>query len=168
MEAGLSSTYHRASWDERVPRNLWGEVSMKNGKKFRNLFFVTILALQGAGCGTSSSNSNRALQSMTVVPATADAQNYQNGQVQFTATGIFSKSPSPALVTFVAPYSGSWSVSDPTIAILVGTSTGTATFQCVAGASGTVQIKAIASANAATGTGMTGVAVTATASLACP
>jgi hypothetical protein len=167
MEAGLSSTYHRASWDERVPRNLWGEVSMKNGKKFRNLFFVTILVLQAAGCGTSS-NSNRVLQSMKVAPATADAQNYQSGQVQFTATGTFSKSPSPALVTFVAPYSGSWSISDPTIATLVGTGTGTATFQCVPGAPGTVQIKAIASANAATGTGMTGVAVTAIASLTCP
>src|SRR4029077_3220150 len=118
------------------------------------------------GCG-GMSNSNRILQSMTVSPATADAQMSANGQVQFTATGMFSKAPSPAPVTFAAPYSSSWS-ADPSIATMVGTGMGTATFQCVAGASGTTTVKAIASTNAAQGTTATSTAVTGTATLTCP
>lgn len=135
----------------------------------RNLLTFSVLALlifQTLGCGMSSSNSNRVLQSITVSPAAADAQN-SNGQVQFTATGVFSKAPSPSPVTFAAPYSGSWS-ADPTMATLLGTGDGTATFQCVAGAVGMVTIKAIASTNAAMGTGATGTAVSGTASLTCP
>jgi hypothetical protein len=42
------------------------------------------------GCGGS-----RQLQSVTISLATADARNSPNGQVQFTATGTFSKPPSP-------------------------------------------------------------------------
>jgi hypothetical protein len=131
------------------------------------IFFIGMLILQTLGCGMSSSNSNRVLQSMAVTPSTADAQSSSNGQVQFTATGTFSKAPSPSPVTFAAPYSGSWS-ADPTMATLVGTGTGTAIFQCVAGASGVVTIKATASTNAAMGTMATGTAISGTASLTCP
>jgi hypothetical protein len=102
-----------------------------------------VLALQATGCGTSKTP-NRFLQSITVTPATADAQNFTGGQVQFTATGTFSRPPSPAPVTFVAPYSGQWFV-DPAFATLVGTGTGTATFQCVPGVSGTTTVTASAS-----------------------
>lgn len=138
----------------------------------RNLLtisFVATLIFQTLGCGTSGS-SNRVLQSVAVTPPTANALSSPIGQVQFTATGTFSKAPSPAAVTFVAPYSGGWQSSDPSIATLVGTGTGTgtATFQCLAGASGAVTITATASTNAATGTGATGTAVSGTASLTCP
>jgi hypothetical protein len=135
----------------------------------RNLLivsFITILIFQTLGCGMSGSNSNRVLQSMAVTPATADAQS-SNGQVQFVATGTFSKAPSPSPVTFAVPYSGSWS-ADPTMATLVATGNGTATFQCVAGAAGVVTIQATASTNAAMGTGATGTAVSGAASLTCP
>jgi hypothetical protein len=134
----------------------------------RNLLticIVTTLIFQTLGCGTSSS-SNRVLQSIAVTPATADAQN-SNGQVQFTATGTFSKAPLSAPVTFAAPYSGSW-LADPAMATLVGTGTGFATFSCVGGASGVVTITATASTNAATGTGATATTVSGTASLTCP
>jgi hypothetical protein len=138
----------------------------------RNLLtvsFAAILIFQTLGCGTSSS-SNRVLQVVTVTPSTADGLRSPTGQVQFAATGAFSKAPSPAPVTFVAPYSGGWQSSDPSIATLVatGTGTGTATFQCAAGASGAVTITATASTNAASGTGATGTAVSGTASLTCP
>ena len=122
------------------------------------------LVLATMGCGTSSSN--RVLQSIAVTPATADAQDFANGQVQFTATGTFSKPPSPSAVTFAAPYSGQWFV-DPAIATLVGTGTGTATFQCVAGASGTTTVRATASVNSARG-GEMSISVTGTAMLTCP
>jgi hypothetical protein len=139
---------------------------MPDRTKVMTVLFIVALVFQTVGCGTS--NSNRVLQSMAVTPRTADAQSAPNGQVQFTATGTFSKAPSPSPVTFVAPYSGSWLISDPSIATLVGTGTGTATFQCVAGASGVVTITAIASTNAATGTGATSTMVKGTASLTCP
>ena len=49
--------------------------------------FVTL------GCGA------RQLQSVTVSPATADAQSFSNGQVQFTATGTYTQPPSPVQLT---------------------------------------------------------------------
>jgi len=141
---------------------------MPDTKKMVTIFFAVVLFFQTFGCGTSSSN--RVLQSMAVTPPTADGLSSPIGQVQFTATGTFSKAPSPSPVTFVAPYSGGWQSSDPSIATLVptGTGTGTATFQCAAGASGVVTITATASTNAATGTGATSTAVSGTASLTCP
>ena len=75
--------------------------------------------------------------------AVADAQSFPSGQVQFTATGTFSKPPSPSVVTFQAPYSGSWFSTDPVT--LVSTGNGTAIFQCIAGKSGTFTITAVAS-----------------------
>ena len=142
---------------------------MPDRKNLMTIFFIGMLVLQAIGCG-SSSNSNRVLQLVTVMPATADGLSSPTGQVQFTATGTFSKAPSPAPVSFVAPYSGGWQSSDPSIATLVatGTGTGTATFQCAAGASGVVTITATASTNAATGTGATSTVVSGTASLTCP
>jgi hypothetical protein len=50
------------------------------------LFLVLpIIALGIVGCASS-----RQLQSVTLSPASADAQNFPNGQVSFTATGAFS------------------------------------------------------------------------------
>ena len=142
---------------------------MPDRKNLMTIFFVGMVVLQTIGCG-SSSNSNRVLQVVTVTPSTADGLNSPIGQVPFTANGTFSKSPSPAPVSFVAPYSGGWQSSDPSIATLfaTGTGTGTATFQCVAGASGVVTITATASTNAATGTGATSTAASGTAQLTCP
>ena len=139
---------------------------MPQQKAFSILLVVVLLAALIVSCGTSS-NSNRVLQSMAVTPASADANNSPNGLVQFTATGMFSKSPSPAPVTFTDPYSGSWLV-DSTMATLVGTGNGTATFKCVGGASGTTKVTAVASANSGMGTKNSSIAVSGTARLTCP
>jgi hypothetical protein len=48
-----------------------------------------------AGCGNSK------LTSVTITPAAADAQNFPNGQVQFTAMGRFSDSSKPLPLTTV-------------------------------------------------------------------
>jgi hypothetical protein len=128
-----------------------------------------LLALQTTGCGTSK-EPVRTLLSISIAPATADAQNFTDGQVQFTATGTFSRPPSPAPVTFVAPYSGQWFV-DPAFATLVGTATGTATFQCVPGASGTTTVTASASVGPdgpIPGGGLSAAKVSGTAKLICP
>ena len=55
---------------------------------------LLLLSLAALSCG-----SGRHLQSVTLQPATADAQNFPNGLVQFTATGTFSKPPSPQQLT---------------------------------------------------------------------
>jgi hypothetical protein len=55
---------------------------------------VLLAAILTSGCGSS-----RQLQSVSLSPATADAQNYSHGQVPFTATGTFSKQPSPSPLT---------------------------------------------------------------------
>ena len=130
--------------------------------------FLTLLSLLALGCGSRTmTNSNRVLQSMTVTPAAADAQNFANGQVQFTATGIFNQPPSPQQVTFQPPYTGGWSVmgggTQPAATI---DANGLA--QCVPGAVGKATIVATATANAAMGTGATGVAVQASTTLTCP
>ncbi|MGA8868703.1 MAG: hypothetical protein WB510_17135 [Candidatus Sulfotelmatobacter sp.] len=53
-----------------------------------------IAALLSLGCG-----SGRQLQSVTLSPASADAQNFAGGQVSFSAVGTFSKPPSPDALT---------------------------------------------------------------------
>ncbi|HEV2115858.1 MAG TPA: hypothetical protein VGR48_07525 [Terriglobales bacterium] len=127
------------------------------------LLAVVVIAALSVGCSAMNS-SNRVLQSIAVTPANADAQGSAMGQVQFTATGTFSKPPSPALVPFVDPYSGSWMVSNTKIASI--SQNGMA--QCVSGASGTVTVTAIASSNSAMGMGQMSTAVSGTAKLTCP
>jgi len=116
--------------------------------------FVALVMVVTAGslsCATANPNNGRVLTSIQVTPATADAQ---NGQVLFTATGNFNLPPSPAPVTFAAPYTGSFVVDNPAsgaVANIVSTGTGTVTVQCVSGASGTVAVVASAAANNALG-----------------
>lgn len=56
------------------------------------LGFVAVVLSFGCGSG-------RQLQSVSLSPSSADAQNSPNGQVQFTATGTFSRPPSPVQLT---------------------------------------------------------------------
>jgi hypothetical protein len=135
---------------------------MPGRKYIAALFFVSALALQGINCG-SSTNPNRLLKSIAIAPATADAH---GGQVQFTATGTFSMPPSPAVLSFFAPHTGSFTV-DPSMAAIVSSSGGSVTVQCVAGASGTTEVTATACAYAP-GPDATCVPVRGSATLACP
>jgi hypothetical protein len=126
-------------------------------------FGIALLAFAITSCGsTTIPNAGRVLLSILVTPATADAQNSPSGQVVFTATGTFSVAPSPAPVTFAAPYAGGFVVapdsSNQVIASIVTTGAGTATVQCVAGMSGTVDVGATASSNNGTSTTVSGLA----------
>lgn len=104
------------------------------------LFLVLpVVSLGTAGCGSS-----RQLQSVTLSPASADAQNFPNGQVSFTATGTFSKKPSPLQltgkdVTWCAGSSSGMCVGNINPGITVDQN-GLA--QCVPGFTGTVTILA--------------------------
>lgn len=84
-------------------------------------------------CGNSTP---RTLQSVTVSPSAADAQNFPNGQVQFVATGIFNKPP-----THVTPFNqiSAWLVRNPP-ANTIATINQNGLAMCVPGAAGTVTI----------------------------
>jgi len=89
-------------------------------------------------CGTTSQGQDP-LQTITLSPASADAKDYPNGQVQFIATGYYSD---PARK--VTPLSAGWgtcyqspTIEAPTNAISV-TPTGVA--QCTPGAVGTYTV----------------------------
>ena len=102
---------------------------------------VLCLAVATTACGNSSS---RTLQSVIANPATADAQTFPNGKVQFTPTGIFNKAPIRVtpLPACSAPNSAgacltAWAVSPNTVATI--DQKGLA--QCVAGQSGIATIQ---------------------------
>jgi hypothetical protein len=122
-------------------------------------------------CGSSSTPS-RSLQSVTLSPATADAQDYPDGQVPFAATGFYNLSP-----TKVSPLTATWGVCQqqtPTTAVSVS---GSGVAQCGVSASGTYTIWAFGTTPVAPGTvnctAMTACGggcgrVTGTAQLTCP
>jgi len=97
--------------------------------------FVALMVLAAAALSCGSSPSPHLLQSVTINPATADAQNYPNGQVQFTATGNFSTKPSP--VTPLSVEWGSCTLDGNTTSSVSVTTSGTA--QCT-GAAGTYTV----------------------------
>jgi len=136
---------------------------------------LSLLALVAASavvlsCGSNSSSTHR-LQSITLSPASADAQNLPSGMVQFTATGEYN---SPPLI--VTPLPATWGVCyqfQPTNEISV-TNNGLA--HCASGAVGTYTVWAsdpmdlppgtyACPAETACGGGCT---ITATAQLTCP
>jgi|SRR5579859_1877394 len=140
-------------------------------RNYRLPFFFLLLILVAAitlACGSASS-SNRLLQSVTVSPTTADAQDFPNGQVQFTATGFYTAKPSP-----VTPLSTSWGAcfqGATTTGVLIDSNTGVA--HCAAGAVGTYTVFTENFAAASGGCGATtacgdGCFITGTAQLTCP
>ena len=139
----------------------------------KSLVGLYVLALVGAAafalsCG-SGSDPNHMLQSITLSPATADAQDYPGGLVQFTATGYYAVAPKT-----VTPLSACWGScynSASTTAITVSQS-GVA--QCASGAVGTFTVWANdppgptgVGCNAITACGG-GCMVSGTAQLTCP
>lgn len=104
----------------------------KYGPSFALLIFAASITL---ACGSSP----HMLQSLTVSPATADAQVFPGGKVQFSATGFFSSSPRT-----VTPLSATWGACQiinaqetPTTAVSVSNN-GLA--QCSAGAAGAYEV----------------------------
>jgi hypothetical protein len=143
--------------------------SMKNhGPQL--LFCLLILAAAiTLACGSSAS---RTLQSVSVSPPSADAQDFPNGQVTFTATGYYSKSPSQ-----VSPLTATWGACYQQAATTAITVSSSGVAQCMPGASGTYTVWAFdtkptapgtANCNAETECGGGCGRVTGTAQLTCP
>jgi hypothetical protein len=123
---------------------------------------LPLLAIALLACGNTNPNTYRALISVSVSPEIADAQNYPNGQVVFTATGTFNVSPLTGPVPSTVPYNGQFGVANPvkpvpiTIATIVATGPSSATVECAAGATGTVSVFDSALANNGTSTTVSG------------
>jgi hypothetical protein len=102
---------------------------------YAKLFLVAFFLL---ACGGSS----RQLQSLSISPATADAQNFPNGQVQFTAMGTFNGSSQASAISALWWTTAPWTYP-PTPAIISLSGTGLA--QCFPLApAGTYTIYAVA------------------------
>jgi hypothetical protein len=105
-------------------------------------FFLLVLATAIAlacGSGAAPINPTGILNSITISPATEDAQTYPDGQVPFIATGYYSTPPSP-----MTPLPATWGAcyqDIPTSGVSVGTK-GLA--QCAAGSVGTYTVWAYA------------------------
>jgi len=109
------------------------------------LSFVALL-LAGSfvlSCGSGQGQ----LQSITLSPATADAQSYPNGMVPFTATGNY-LDPSHT----VTPQPATWSACSQNIPTTEVSVTSAGVAQCASGASGTYSIYAFHSSGKNCGT----------------
>jgi hypothetical protein len=143
-------------------KDRWSDLNeLMDRRVIISLALLGAIAVLVSSCSSSNPNIGRVLYSISVTPATADAQNFPGGQVLFTATGSYSLAPTPAPLTFAAPYAGEFVVSNPTnppatIATVVTTGNSTVTVQCASGAAGTVAVVASASANNGTDTVITG------------
>jgi hypothetical protein len=109
---------------------------MENIRLIVSFFALAVVASLALSCGANSDpSSNRQLLSIALSPATADAQDYPDGQVQFMATGDYNTAPYT-----VAPLSAGWGTcyqEASTSAISVSRS-GLA--QCASGAVGTYTV----------------------------
>ncbi|MGA2980021.1 MAG: hypothetical protein ABSD76_10555 [Terriglobales bacterium] len=102
--------------------------------RFMFSFLTLVLGVSVAlSCGANQEQSQ--LQSITLSPATADAQSYPNGQVQFTATGSYGN-PSRTVTPLPATWGACYQLAT-TSAVSV-TREGLA--QCAPGATGTYTI----------------------------
>jgi hypothetical protein len=103
------------------------------------LVWNTLLGL--ALCVALACGSNRQIESITLMPSSADAQNYPDGKVPFVATGHYNAGPMS-----VTPLQAGWGaasinqvIGPPTDAVSVNAN-GVA--QCNAGASGIYSVAA--------------------------
>lgn len=101
--------------------------------------FCILLAIAVTlSCGTPSSQSSmRTPTSVTVSPASADAMNYPKGEVQLTATAVYSQPPSP-----VTPISVVWDACPQPGSPAPVSVSANGVAQCVSGATGTFTVRA--------------------------
>ena len=99
-----------------------------------SLLALVVAAWLTLSCDARSQDQNP-LQSVTLSPATADAQDYVNGQVQFIATGYY-VNPSRT----VTPLSATWGVCYQNAATSAISVTSTGSAQCASGVVGTYSV----------------------------
>jgi hypothetical protein len=107
-------------------------------KKYGPQLLFCLLVAAAAVTIACGSSTPRTLQSVTVSPATADAKNFPNGEVQFTATAVYNTKPSP-----VSPATASWGACSQGKSTTSVSVSNAGVAQCTSGASGTFTILAI-------------------------
>jgi hypothetical protein len=140
---------------------------MKNFRLPLCFSLLVLAAVLTLSCGTSTT---RSIQSVTISPASANAQNYPDGQVPFSATGYYNTMPSP-----VTPQTATWGACYQNAATTAVSVNSSGVAQCASGASGTYTVWAYviqqgqgACPQYLTACGGGGCQVTATAQLTCP
>jgi hypothetical protein len=123
---------------------------MRNSGLFPFLFLLVLAAAITLACGspmspitphcgtTATATNSGVPASIRVCPATADAKDYLNGQIQFVATGYYATPPSP-VTPLKAEIWGACRQNSNTTEVSI-TSTGLA--RCEAGALGTYNVYA--------------------------
>jgi hypothetical protein len=96
---------------------------------------IAVVVLAGLGCGSH-------LSSVSLSPAVADAQNFPNGQVQFTATGTYGGSSKPVPVTNLTWCIGSTNGGCNGNIASVASVSSSGVAQCLPGAAGTATVLA--------------------------
>jgi hypothetical protein len=124
-------------------------------------FLALAVFIVVAGCGQPATMSSRQLETITVAPATADAQGQS---VQFTATGHWSASPMTT-----TPQPASWGACQAQAATTGVTVSTTGAAQCASGAKGAYMVFAfdMTNCNAISVCGG-GCTIEGTAQLTCP
>ncbi len=127
---------------------------------FAGLLLICSFAMS---CGSGSPGAGQ-LQSIAVRPASADAENYPDGQVPFLATGVY---VNPAHT--VTPQPARWGVCQQNQATSAVSVTSAGMAQCMSGAAGTYTVFAydMTNCDAITSCGG-GCTVVGTAQLTCP
>jgi hypothetical protein len=97
---------------------------------------ITLLVAAAAitlACGSSTKpvNNSGSIQSVTVSPAIADAEDFPGDQVQFVATGYYKTPPSP-----ITPLAAMWGVCQNNAATAEVTISSNGLAHCAAGATG--------------------------------
>ena len=100
--------------------------------------FVLLLAVLPIAIFSACGSSPRMLQSVSLSPATADAQ---GSPVQFTATGYFDQQPSPQKLT--APSWGACNPNQPYLPTTAVSVSADGLAQCATGAVGTYTVWAV-------------------------
>jgi hypothetical protein len=161
MDVAVTRQSQQAAPAANLPKVLWGGI-MKKLRLMVSFLALVLAASLASSCGASSSNKpapTGQLQSITLSPATADAQ-----EAQFIATGHYINPP--ATFTPQPAYWGACQQNAPTSDVSV-TPKGLA--QCASGAAGTYTVFAFVGTNCnvitACGGGCT---IVGTAQLTCP
>jgi hypothetical protein len=130
LSSSLSEQYSDLAGNSERDGAFQAEARMKSyAPRFSLLFLTAAIVL---ACGSSHN-----LKSISVIPATADAKNFPDGQVQFRAVGTYSSSSTPVPVRVI------WSNCNvPSPSEITVSAQGLA--QCNPGASGTYVVEASA------------------------
>lgn len=107
---------------------------MPGNRYFASLLFLGLPACMTLACGSGT----RQIQSISVTPASADAQSYPNGKVPFVATGNYSASPMT-----VTPLQANWGAASQQL--INGTEVLSPTTEVSVDAQGVAQCTAVAS-----------------------